>query len=217
MMGGCSLQLAVTCGSVQSHMEQGSRRLSGGTIWRWTMSGVPRAAVADAAIGRIDRWLRQHAPRVRAALRPPASEQDLAAVEEAVDQPVPSDLLSWWSDANGASPQADSGSLVPPSFVPYSVADALRSRRTSMEVARQIAPIPIAELEAFISSHSSRPAGTRCETWLPAWLPIASDHGGAHLFVDLRSGRRHGCVMQFYRDMGAAANPEMGGRRRDAL
>jgi cell wall assembly regulator SMI1 len=33
--------------------------------------------------------------------------------------------------------------------------------------------------------------------WLPGFLPIATDGGGADLFVDLRSGPEHGCVREF--------------------
>ncbi|MCW3840533.1 hypothetical protein ONA70_10540 [Micromonospora yasonensis] len=97
----------------------------------------------------------------------------------------------------------------PPGFVPYSIDEALKSRRLWMDVARQLALVD--ELEAFTGSENNRPyrpAGTRCDTWLPAWLPVATNWGGANLFVDLRGGPRYGCVMEFYRDAGAAAEPE---------
>ena len=38
-------------------------------------------------------------------------------------------------------------------------------------------------------------AGTVADIpWLPSWLPIADDIGGAYLFLDLREGPQHGCV-----------------------
>ncbi|MFF4879500.1 SMI1/KNR4 family protein [Micromonospora sp. NPDC000668] len=182
-------------------------RSPGPAIERWIMAGADRAAVAEAAVGRIDEWLQQHAPRTRAALRPPASEPDLAAAQEAVGQPLPPDLRAWWLYADGAhfGPQADGGRLIPPGFVPYPIVEALKSRRLWMDVARQIAPVD--QLEAFVNSENSRSAGTRCETWLPAWLPVATNHGGGNLFVDLRGGPKNGCVMEFHRDTGALAEP----------
>lgn len=130
--------------------------------------------------------------------------------EEELGRPLPADLKAWWSYADGAhlGSHPDGGPLIPPWFVPYSISEALKSRRVWMEVARQIAPVPIAQLEAFIAAQNELPAGTGCETWLPAWLPIATDAGGANLFVDLRGGRRHGCVMEYYKDAGASAGPE---------
>lgn len=176
------------------------------------MVSTDRATVAEAAISRIDAWLHQHAPRARAVLRPPASEPDLAAAQEAVGRPLPPDLRAWWLYADGAQfgLNADGGSLIPPGFVPYSIAEALKSRRVWMDVARQVARqiAPVRQWDAFISSENNRPAGGRCETWLPAWLPVATNQGGGNLFVDLRGGPMYGCVMAFYRDTGALAEPE---------
>ncbi|MEU6203216.1 hypothetical protein ABZ814_06470 [Micromonospora musae] len=38
-------------------------------------------------------------------------------------------------------------------------------------------------------------------------MPVATNHGGGNLLVDLRGGPRNGCVMEFYRDTGALAQP----------
>lgn len=172
------------------------------------MAGVDRAAVAEAAIERIDRWLRHHAPRAHAALRPPASKADLVALQEAIGRPLLPDLRAWWLYADGVhfAPQADGGRLIPHAFNPYPTAEALKSRRMWMDVARQLGPIEL--LEPFLAAENDRPAGTRCDTWLPAWLPVATNHGGANLFVDLRGGPKHGCVTKYYRDNGALDQPE---------
>ncbi|MGC3861231.1 SMI1/KNR4 family protein [Micromonospora chersina] len=169
------------------------------------MAGTDRAAVAAAAIGRIDTWLQQHAPRARATLRPPASEADLSAAQEEIGQPLPPDLRAWWSYADGSHSglEVDGGWLIPPGFVPYPIAEALQSRRLWMEVARKVAPLD--KWDDFVNLENNRPAGTVCETWLPAWLPVATNHGGGNLFVDLRGGPQKGCVMEFYRDTGALA------------
>ncbi|WP_246380644.1 SMI1/KNR4 family protein [Micromonospora jinlongensis] len=171
------------------------------------MASTERAAVAAAALDRIDAWLQQHAPRARAALRPPASEADLVAAQEAVGQPLPPDLRAWWLYADGTHSglQADGGWLIPPGFAPYPINEALESRRLWMDVARKVAPLD--RWDDFVNSENSRLAATVCETWLPAWLPVATNHGGGNLFVDLRGGPRHGCVMEFHRDTGALAQP----------
>ncbi|MGC4784913.1 SMI1/KNR4 family protein [Micromonospora zamorensis] len=70
-----------------------------------------------------------------AALRPPASEADLVAAQEAVGRPLPPDLRAWWLYANGAHSglQVDGGWLIPPGFVPYPIGEALESRRLWMD------------------------------------------------------------------------------------
>ncbi|MGW5671086.1 SMI1/KNR4 family protein [Micromonospora sp. NPDC003776] len=174
------------------------------------MTDAGRGAVAERAIHRIDEWLRQNAPLTRSALRPPASEADIATVEEALGRRIPVSLRALWAYADGAySPlQVDGGSLIPPSFAPYSIAQALDSRETWMRVDRRISPIPLANFDAYVATQNRQPAGTRCDTWLPAWLPIASDHGGGDLFVDLRDGRSHGCVLHYRADAGVLSGPE---------
>ncbi|MGC4792206.1 hypothetical protein ACLQ22_30830 [Micromonospora sp. DT178] len=66
-----------------------------------------------------------------------------------------------------------------------------------MDSARKVTPLD--QWDDFVNSENNRPAGTVCETWLPAWLPVATNHGGGNLFVDLRGGPKNGCVMEFYR------------------
>ncbi|MGC5018793.1 hypothetical protein [Micromonospora sp. DT47] len=59
-----------------------------------------------------------------------------------------------------------------------------------------------AEMERFVASQNSQPAGTMKGGlyWLPRWLPVAGDGMGGGLFMDLREGPLHGCLVEFTRE-----------------
>ncbi|MGW5117286.1 hypothetical protein ACWEQ8_17895 [Streptomyces noursei] len=52
-------------------------------------------AQAEAAWGRIEVWLEDNAPASAALLRPPASDADIAAVEETIGVIFPPALRVW--------------------------------------------------------------------------------------------------------------------------
>lgn len=58
------------------------------------------------------------------------------------------------------------------------------------------------EMERFVAGENAQPAGTLLSQlyWLPRWLPIAGDGGGGGLFIDLRDGPLHGCLVEFSRE-----------------
>jgi cell wall assembly regulator SMI1 len=152
----------------------------------------------DDSWHRIVAWLRAHAPLMADDLNPTADARTLAEAAAAVGVPLPADLVAWWRRADGMRQPRSAGTLLPPHFVPLSVGQALRSRRTWLDVADDT-PHPA---DAALPG----PAGTPWNVWLPVWLPIASDGGGGELFVDLRSGEAHGCVMAFDK-VDAATSP----------
>jgi len=157
------------------------------------------------ALGRIESWLAQHAPRDRGLLNPPAGDDDLAHAENQIGISLPPEVDTWWRWADGATgrPYEPGPLLIPPGFVPYRIVDALQRRTDWMAVARNIAP-DLDDLADLIRSSGHQPAGTSCYTWLPSWLPIATDRAGGDLFIDLRDGSDHGCVMRFYEEDGLA-------------
>lgn len=194
-----------------------------------TFPASPEPDVAESW-SRIRAWLATHAPRVLATIRPPASVADLAAVEEAVGVPLPEDLLAWWRIADGASDaHPHPGHLLPPWFDPYPVATALQRRDTWIEVwhdpdahfggaspqGRMVREImawageSLPTVEERVAELMAQPAGTPCQgMYLPVWLPIAGSGMGLDLFVDLRPGPLHGCVMQFDRVETAQLEPD---------
>ncbi|MGI8335709.1 SMI1/KNR4 family protein [Actinomadura scrupuli] len=150
----------------------------------------------DETWDRIVGWLGRHAPAVAGAIDPPAAEPALAQVEAAVGSPLPADLVAWWRRADGMRwTDPHPGALLPPHFVPHSVRGALESRRTWLEV-----------MSSLYEGAEPPPgaAGSPSDVWLPMWMPIAANGGGTELFVDLRDGPAHGCVMT-YDKVGAAA------------
>ncbi|CAM5465215.1 hypothetical protein GCM10010329_32020 [Streptomyces spiroverticillatus] len=62
---------------------------------------------ALAAWARIETWLQQHAPRTFAALPAPATEEELRALEEALDLRLPADVRAFYAVRNGTGPAAD--------------------------------------------------------------------------------------------------------------
>ncbi len=43
-------------------------------------------------------------------------------------------------------------------------------------------------------------AGTRTSMFIPSFVPVADDGSGDFLFVDLRKGRKHGCVSEYFKE-----------------
>ena len=149
----------------------------------------------DESWDRISRWLDRYAPAVAGVVGPPASSREIAEVADGLGVPVPADLAAWWRRANGVPGMW----LLPPFHEPYSVARALESRRGWLKVQGCYGGDPDDQEE--FAEMSAEPAGTPGGQWLPRWLPIAG--GGYELFVDLRPGPSHGCVMSYDSESGA--------------
>ncbi len=132
---------------------------------------------------RIVDWLRGSARATAAAFTTasaPTARPDLEEVERVLGRPLPADLAQWWrlaSDASGAE------RLIPIEHTPLSVADALRVRREHLDRA-------LRHGESIVDGEAGEPS----RGFQSAFLPIASDPHGRHLFVDLRGGTLHGCV-----------------------
>lgn len=134
----------------------------------------------DALWGEITTWLGRHAPADAARIRPPATDSQIDAVAAAVGRALPQDLRQWWRQADGAG--AD---LIPWGLAPMSCAEALDDRAMRLEVASEVSSgldrIDVADDERVFDFH-------------PLFLPIAEDHRGDCLCVDLRDGPQHGCI-----------------------
>lgn len=136
---------------------------------------------------RIVAWLRVHAPRTAAEIRPPATEADIAAAREVLD--VPADLVGWWRLADGCGGRESRSGLLPMSYAPFGIVDALDERRDWLRT-----------YDESRDGHLRRePAGSTGDMFamLPEFLPIATDGGGWHLLVDLRDGEQRGCVREY--------------------
>ncbi|GAA3648584.1 SMI1/KNR4 family protein SUKH-1 [Lentzea atacamensis] len=156
----------------------------------------------------IESWAREKAPKLYAALLPPASEADIAAAEETLGFPLPADLVTWWRQFGGIAETYTHWPIVPPHWQPHGLDDALRLRTQMIEAISGIAFATPDEEKDFEATALRASAGTPCvDLWLPAWLPVAGDGAGYELFVDLRAGARHGCVMEWGKYSGADGEP----------
>jgi cell wall assembly regulator SMI1 len=151
-------------------------------------------------------WLAQHAPAMHATLRAPATEADLSRAQEESGTPLPDDLLEWWRLADGVNIEVGTaGTLIPPYFIPTQVGFALADRLARMEMWGDASAQALGD---GARDPDLDAAGTQCiRGWLPKWLPIAYDRSGDDMFVDLRPGPQHGCVMEFNREGAGDQDP----------
>ncbi|MFB6539314.1 SMI1/KNR4 family protein [Streptomyces noursei] len=75
-------------------------------------------AQAEAAWGRIEVWLEDNAPASAALLRPPASDADIAAVEETIGVIFPPALRAWYRRHDGTDDPESGKSWWPAGFLP---------------------------------------------------------------------------------------------------
>ncbi|MGK5675731.1 SMI1/KNR4 family protein [Micromonospora sp. URMC 106] len=158
----------------------------------------------EQAWHRIEDWLSRFAPRFRAELNPPATAAEIDTVATALGVALPADLRIWWGLSNGVRHGLGlpSGTLIPDSSSPYPASMALERWRMHLRVQQEVCPPGMREeMERFVAGQNTQPAGTLLPQlyWLPRWLPIAGDGGGGGLFMDLREGPRHGCLVEFSR------------------
>ncbi|MET9225906.1 SMI1/KNR4 family protein [Lentzea sp. NPDC003310] len=157
----------------------------------------------------IETWIGEKAPVLHAALLPPSSAVDVADAEETLGRALPEDLAAWWRTFGGIGENTYTHwPLVPSMWQPHGLAAALDCRTLMMRAISGIAFATLGEEKDYEAAALREPAGTPCvDIWLPAWLPVAADGSGYELFVDLRDGPRHGCVMEWGKYSGADGDP----------
>ncbi|MDI6104061.1 SMI1/KNR4 family protein [Actinoplanes sp. NEAU-A12] len=135
----------------------------------------------------ITEWLSCHAPATADVVRPPASDDDLSAVEVALGRPVPAELRHWWRMADGMN-RGVLDPLIPPLYTPLPIADALEIRDFLVNL------WPADDDELGDVDELAEVAGAPSYAFHQLFLPIAEDHCGQTMFVDLREGPWHGCI-----------------------
>lgn len=148
---------------------------------------------------RIRSWLGTHAPGTLAALLPPSGAAS-AAHEPDWPQPLPADLVTFFSVQGGVGGASALDGLILPSHYPLSLAEAVGD--WSIKV-----PTSSTGRVPQVSEHARGPAGSFARTWVEAFVPISRDGAGNAYFVDLRSGDRRGCVNRFDHEEGALQQP----------
>jgi cell wall assembly regulator SMI1 len=133
----------------------------------------------DAAWKRIETWLAEHAPKSRAALRPPASAKHIDEAQRRMSVAFPADLVASLRRHDGV---ASMGFDLPPFFGPLTVDGMVAERAVTCQV--------LAEVDA----------GTD-RWWDAEFVPFASAGDGGSLVVDQSPGG-HGRVGEFYPEEG---------------
>lgn len=138
--------------------------------------GESEVAMADAKThdikglyASLEAWLKQHSQKMYDALNPPASAEDLKAVEDAIGGKLPADLRAALEIHDGR-PALDSYRLLP--------ADRIKDRYES-------------EMEN-VDKPSSQPGDGTCKPvmWSKGWIPFAEDGSQNYLCIDLDPGKQ---------------------------
>lgn len=120
-------------------------------------AGKSEASLA-ALLARIDGWLATHRPRFHKGLQPPATDADLAALQEALGAAVPQELATLLRWHNGQDP---------------SVRGGFERDWTLLSAAE------IAQTKRDLGANST--AG-----WQVGWLPIADNNADSYLVLDAK-------------------------------
>lgn len=160
------------------------------------MGGVEESWAAITA------WLAEKVPRAWADLRPPASEDDIAAVEAEVGSRLPDELRAWLRLNDGMVYGSTFGRLLPPGHNPMSCEQMISSWQLWQTINTRLHQDQI-EIDRAVTA----PAGSATYWCVPAFVPFAADGSGQHLIVDLRPGEQHGCVGQWDPEAGGFGRP----------
>ncbi|MBQ0895466.1 SMI1/KNR4 family protein [Micromonospora sp. U56] len=144
----------------------------------------------------IATWLAEHAPLTASEMRPPASPAAIEAVQRQLPVRLPADLVAWWESCDGFTDGAVYA-LLPEIHVPLCTARVIEARQSQLD------------LEAKFGSPTAMTgqAGEFSRAFQDAFVPIAEDHCGQLLFVDLRPGPLHGCVSEWDHEQAFLALP----------
>lgn len=172
-------------------------------------------------------WLNTNALVTAKTIRAPAPELLIRSFEQAAPNGWPNDLSTMYRLFDGAEPST--AAYILPGYRPLPLEEAENERQMMLSVWAQVGADANAEFErrksspiyqnlrAVSEAHSSVPvpephkpydpadaeadeAGTRAWMFISSFLPIADNNAGDLLFVDLRAGRQHGCVSEYFKD-----------------
>jgi cell wall assembly regulator SMI1 len=152
------------------------------------MQAPTPGSVADSW-RRIEAWLAVNNPALRAALKPPAGDAELAEVENAIGANLPGEFKESWRahDGNGDTP----GSLIPARDAP---GDRYGNATTPggyylmpcSEVLQEWRSWKrLADSGEFAGQESTGDPRIQRAWWHPGWAPFASNGGGDSICLDL--------------------------------
>ncbi|MGN7149524.1 SMI1/KNR4 family protein [Arthrobacter sp. SAFR-179] len=175
----------------------------------------------------IVEWLSANAPATARTIRAPAPEALIRSFEEAAPNGWHKDLSTLYRLFDGAEPST--AGYIFPNYRPLPLKEAGKTRQILLDIWARVgeeanavderekrSPLYLnllAAHEAYSGAPASthpkpydqahaeaEEAGTRVSMFISSFLPVADDGSGDFLFVDLRKGRQHGCVSEYFRE-----------------
>lgn len=148
-----------------------------------------KAAPVAKSWKRIEVWLKKHAPAIQAALRPPATEEALQAVEHLIGQPLPPDVRESYLIHDG---QEFGGTDVSGVFFGMSLMSLTEGEGVAWCWQYRIAddPANFDENDPEVrESFTTFPEGAiRLARMRPGWIPLYWDSGLNFFGIDLEPG-----------------------------
>jgi cell wall assembly regulator SMI1 len=156
-------------------MERGEPEMS--TLWR-----------------QLEAWLSTHWPDGLSSLNPPATQEDISALEAALGAKLPPSFIDCLKVHNG---QSDAAGLFD-GFEFLSTGEILDQWSAWSDL------LDAGELDGMVSEPEP---GVRPDWWHVRWIPITHNGGGDHVCLDLAPAGKGqvGQVITMWHDMGARA------------
>ncbi|MEO8283140.1 MAG: SMI1/KNR4 family protein, partial [Pseudarthrobacter sp.] len=175
----------------------------------------------------IVEWLRANAPVTAQTIRASAPEALIRSFEKAAPNGWPEDLSTLYRLFDGAEPSI--AGYIFPHYRPFPLQEAEKTRQMLLDIWARVgeeanavderekrsplylnlraaheayrgAPSPTHHRPYDPARAEAEEAGTRASMFISSFLPVAGDGSGDFLFVDLRKGRQHGCVSEYFKE-----------------
>lgn len=175
----------------------------------------------------IVEWLSVNTPETARTIRAPAPEALIRSFEEAAPIGWHKDLSTLYRLFDGAEPST--AGYVFPNYRPLPLKEAGKTQQMLLDIWARVgeeanavddrgkrSPLYL-NLRAVHESYggtlgpaphqpydparaAAEEAGTKVSMFISSFLPVADDGSGDFLFVDLRKGRRHGCISEYFKE-----------------
>lgn len=140
---------------------------------------------------RYKQWLEQHWPEALAALNPPASDEDIARMEQVLGAPLPADYIASLKIHNGERAGPAFGLFRGDEYLPV---DSVLSNWACWK--------ELCDKGVFDENSSDGGSTVSSLWWHTGWIPFSHDGSGNFLCVDTAPGRdgAGGQIIQMWHD-----------------
>jgi cell wall assembly regulator SMI1 len=139
---------------------------------------------------RLENWLQENAPELRATMQKGANEQEIQELEQHLGEVLPEDYKAFLKCCNGQSDMAEAGFY---NGELLSIANVKFQWGIWHKLLNE---------GSFENSNSKPDKGIRNNWWNPHWIPFTHNGGGDHLCLDLEpaEGGTVGQVITMWHD-----------------